>query len=180
MTDWVECYLVITGPDADIARLKERVARPYESFFVGGSGRQERHEEVGDFLLWNCARPAPDTLPDYWSGKAVGRDESTPYWYRWNVSNWGTKWEVGGDFADSLDSAEPGCLTYRFDTAYTPPLEAVRRLSRDYPSVEFILEAEEFPDGTSGIYAFRAGKMSLESNWMPEGWRVTDVGKGDV
>lgn len=176
MSGTVMCLLVITGSEADIAQVRERVARPYVAFRLGDKGEKEWRHVVGDFLLWNCARPAEDRLSDYWFGWATG----SPCWYRWNVANWGTLFEVGEESVRSLESAEPGSLIYRFFSAYAPPLEALRRLSRDYAGVEFFLEAEECPDGRTARYLFLAGKVSLEDDGMPVGWRLTDVGKGDV
>lgn len=47
-------------------------------------------------------------------------------WYDWCVSNWGTKWDVGGDGAEAQDI--PGGLMLTFDSAWSPPISAFERL----------------------------------------------------
>ena len=46
-------------------------------------------------------------------------------WYDWNVNNWGTKWDVGGEHgADDIE----GGLMLSFDSAWAPPIAAYERL----------------------------------------------------
>jgi len=45
-------------------------------------------------------------------------------WYDWCVSNWGTKWDVHEPFVS--DDVEEDSITFNFDTAWGPPLEAFR------------------------------------------------------
>lgn len=45
-------------------------------------------------------------------------------WYDWNISNWGTKWDV--DTAEVVDDNEEDSIVITFDTAWAPPLDAFR------------------------------------------------------
>ena len=48
-------------------------------------------------------------------------------WYDWQVANWGTKWDVGGD--DGLTQRlDPNTLQASFDSAWAPPVNAYERL----------------------------------------------------
>jgi hypothetical protein len=47
-------------------------------------------------------------------------------WYNWQVKNWGTKWDVGGDGYEAQDI--PGGLMLTFDSAWSPPTEAFQVL----------------------------------------------------
>ena len=47
-------------------------------------------------------------------------------WYDWCVSNWGTKWDVGGDGSEAQDI--PGGLMLSFDSAWSPPVNAYEKL----------------------------------------------------
>ena len=47
-------------------------------------------------------------------------------WYDWCVSNWGTKWDVGGDGYEAEDI--PGGLVLAFDSAWAPPVAAYEKL----------------------------------------------------
>ena len=44
-------------------------------------------------------------------------------WYDWNVTHWGTKWDVGADYAVEVDDANPNTIIVNFDTAWSPPIE---------------------------------------------------------
>jgi len=48
-------------------------------------------------------------------------------WYDWNVANWGTKWDVGGD--DGLtQKLDANTLEASFDSAWAPPTQAYEKL----------------------------------------------------
>lgn len=52
-------------------------------------------------------------------------------WYDFCVSEWGTKWDVGiGDYGSILtaDDARKGHAWVSFDSAYSPPIEAYKKL----------------------------------------------------
>ena len=46
--------------------------------------------------------------------------------YDWCVSNWGTKWDVGGD--NGYIRPNPNTLKISFDSAWAPPTEAYRAM----------------------------------------------------
>lgn len=45
-------------------------------------------------------------------------------WYNWCINNWGTKWDIGGAFVQ--DDTEEDSVTFGFDTAWAPPIQAFR------------------------------------------------------
>lgn len=48
-------------------------------------------------------------------------------WYDWNVANWGTKWDIGGD--DGLmQKLDANTLQASFDSAWAPPCQAYEKL----------------------------------------------------
>ncbi len=48
-------------------------------------------------------------------------------WYDWQVANWGTKWDVGGD--DGLmQMLSPNTLQASFESAWAPPVNAYEKL----------------------------------------------------
>ena len=47
-------------------------------------------------------------------------------WYNWNIANWGTKWDVGGEDSDAQDF--DGGVILTFDSAWAPPLLAYEQL----------------------------------------------------
>ena len=65
------------------------------------------NDKVG---LLNWMRPLPEDQQDNW--------------YDWCVNNWGTKWDVNGAFV--ADDTEEDSITFSFDTAWAPPVDAFR------------------------------------------------------
>ena len=61
-------------------------------------------------------------------------------WYDWCTRNWGTKWDVAD--ASLVDEGDD-CLEYHFLSAWSPPVEWLRKVSRDYPRLSFLLRYEE-------------------------------------
>lgn len=49
-------------------------------------------------------------------------------WYVWNVNNWGTKWDVGGEGAECND-VDDNNLQLNFDSAWSPPIAGFRGLT---------------------------------------------------
>lgn len=74
-------------------------------------------------------------------------------WYEWNCRNWGTKWEIAGrafiEFEipvlgavddTSLDTADYNLeITYRMESAWSPPYEALQKLAEQHPEVAISL-----------------------------------------
>ena len=69
--------------------------------------------------------------------------------YDWCVSNWGTKWDVGGD--NGYIRPNPKTLKISFDSAWAPPLEAYRMMEE----LGFTIEAMYYEPGMAfaGLYA---------------------------
>jgi hypothetical protein len=57
--------------------------------------------------------------------KEVANQEAYGYdsWYDWNLTHWGTKWDVGADYEYEIDPLDPLTITICFDTAWSPPIE---------------------------------------------------------
>ncbi|MCV0439873.1 MAG: hypothetical protein K5880_14835 [Hydrogenophaga sp.] len=58
-------------------------------------------------------------------------------WYDWSCANWGTKWNC---YDVSVDVDDEGLLVYRFDTAWSPPLPVLGKLSAMFPDLHFRVE----------------------------------------
>lgn len=44
-------------------------------------------------------------------------------WYKWNVNNWGTKWDFGKGELDDPITIEDGLVNISFETAWSPPTQ---------------------------------------------------------
>jgi len=49
-------------------------------------------------------------------------------WYDFCVSEWGTKWDIGGDDYNAPYQETPNDVTMSFDSAWAPPLSAMAKL----------------------------------------------------
>lgn len=104
--------------------------------------------------------------PEWWSDtmKIAQEDKG---WYNWNVVNWGTKWDVAvspdNQYPDTyMEGPTPNgenlVVYYNFNTAWSPPMPAMEKLSAQYPSLLFTLSYEE-ETGWGGECEFLRGEM---------------------
>jgi len=57
-------------------------------------------------------------------------EKGIPNWYDWNVSNWGTKWDVGLEGLEYTVLADGSAeISGWFDSAWAPPIEALNTFS---------------------------------------------------
>lgn len=85
--------------------------------------------------LLNFLKPMPKHQPDltkpnpFYAKGSLGSDTERIYgkdncWYHWSINNWGTKWDVDG----SASTLSDGLLAISFDSAWSPPTEAIKVL----------------------------------------------------
>ena len=75
-------------------------------------------------------------------------DKDVEDWYFQHNSNWGTKWEVD---VGNLELYE-NTITGGFDSAWAPPIEAVRTYEAENPDVKITLFYEEEGMDFAGLY----------------------------
>lgn len=56
--------------------------------------------------------------------------------YDWCISNWGTKWDVGDNDAENCELLDPNTVYFRFDSAWSPPIEVYRAMAAQGFEVE--------------------------------------------
>ena len=61
-------------------------------------------------------------------------------WYDWANDNWNTKWNAGDI---ELDDSDKGWAFYTFQTAWDAPIPVIQKMSKDFPTLEFSLTADE-------------------------------------
>jgi len=52
-------------------------------------------------------------------------------WWDWRVTNWGTKWDVGGDGYVADISPDGTTVTMSFDSAWSPPIGAYEKIEAE-------------------------------------------------
>lgn len=80
----------------------------------------------------------------------------TADWYDWCVANWGTKWG-----AYDVDYDGKACI--RFDSAWSPPIPAIRTISEMFPTATFELA---FAEGGSCFY----GSQTIQNGVVVDGF----------
>jgi hypothetical protein len=169
MPNWCFNYLDISG--GDVSAVKSQLNTPFEVEHDNWNSETQQMEKKmfkysnPVFAFWNIVKP---TDLEAYHGPQPQVDLSKPitfnsdHWYDFNVREWGTKWDV----AISDDSKWPdteltdegeGFLSYRFNTAWSPPAEAIAKLSSQYPNLTFILTYEE-ETGWGGVTVFVNGE----------------------
>lgn len=96
---------------------------------------------------------APSDRPNKHLIETYGADN----WYDWRYKNWGVKWDASeSQFFDDDD------IIAEFETPWGPPIEFFKRLSLEFPELDFRLQfADEFFGGYPlGEVLFRNGEMS--------------------
>lgn len=190
MPNWTFNTLTIEGDQLNIARVKKQLAQPFTRKYgdyksIDGELKLVETEATFTnpiFAFWNICKP--EDLHAYLHDEGTGipdnpDDENawfqSNHWYDWNVRNWGTKWDVANSDEDSypeteLMTDEETKLQYSFNTAWSPPIPAIDKLSKQYPSLKLTLDYEE-ETGWGGEVEFTNGEQVVVSEY---GWRCRE------
>lgn len=114
-----------------------------------------------------------------WSGRPITQKMADDFikrfgatdWYHWSVGHWGTKWDTNGVSRNKdNDIKKNKCLNYDFDTAWSPPTDAILKISEDYPKLTFSLEYCELGMCFSGTYVVKNGEVIEDDQRDGEVW----------
>jgi hypothetical protein len=78
---------------------------------------------------------------------------SSDGWYGWRLENWGTKWDVDA----SVIEEDENHIDYRFDSAWSPPIEWLGEVSKQFPDLYFKLVYREDGCGFMGYIEVENG-----------------------
>ncbi len=134
MPNWCMNDLIITAPTSVIKEIVESQLSLQKLFPCP----QE---------LLETTAPAPSDKADLYEAKYGHSD-----WYSWQVSNWGTKWDIGPvdmSFDSHTTNNENGThtLSVGFDSAWSPPVEAMKKLYERYKDQNIKIRLEYFEGG---------------------------------
>jgi hypothetical protein len=175
MPNWCFNYLDISG--GDVSTLKSQLNAPFEVMHDNWNKETGQMEKKlfkysnPVFAFWNIIKPTNleaynGPQPETDLSKAIAFDSD--HWYDWNVRNWGTKWDVAvhqdEEYPETeLTSESETSLGYRFNTAWSPPTEAIVALSKQYPNLEFTLSFEEETGWGGEVVVVNGEPMETES-----------------
>ena len=125
-----------------------------------------RDKAVGEDteLSLNNFHPMPRELectvsPSSPRNKALIDKYGADNWCDWCTRNWGTKWDVQA----VLEAEGEGYLEYSFQSAWSPPLEWLEKVTWDYPGLSFRLKYEEEGAGLIGVATAEEGNVRNRS-----------------
>lgn len=160
MPNWVYNNLTVSGDTLPLELFRQKIGKSYtatETVYPQGEASFQREVECAQlFSFWNIVKPAQDELEQYHNELAG----SMPFWYRWNIENWGTKWDASNVELEESD----GSLVYKFETAWSSPSGLLDSLSTQYPDLQFRLHYVE-EQGWGGDVTIKDGVISESRNW---------------
>ena len=145
MPNWCFNQLMVTGPTEDVGRLLA---------VVDDRGNPDRALRTA--LSLRRIDPMPAELEQQ-TEKPKG--EPVDDWYDWCIAHWGTKWDVVTDLIDDLDLGGTRTLTFVFDSAWSPPIQAIGTLAGRFPACELVLQFAESGCDFEGEYHWSRGDL---------------------
>lgn len=156
MPNWCENKLDVSGNKSDIQKFKE-------STLVKSEKGDELH------FTMNLLYPTPpelleQTAPNTWRGEETDTEGKLEFekkieelkqkyghtdWYDWRVDKWGTKWDACETYI--LDD-EDEFLSVEYNTAWSPNIEWLKTIAKQFPELKFTLWFEEPGNGFCGVY----------------------------
>lgn len=129
--NWTSNSLCVEGDDTKVQEFINKV-----------KSNNEELDEDCEYAILNNLFPTPADIGDAW--------------YEWNIDNWGTKW---ADKETYLSTRNNGHACFRFDSAWSPPLNGIGHISMQFPDLTFILTFTEESMGFAGCAGYTNGLM---------------------
>ena len=89
-------------------------------------------------------------------------DERPQSGYEWERINWGVKW---GASDAHMHHSEDKMVCYSFQTPWSPPMDFMEKIVKDYPELCFKLEYEEPGMAFAGKTEWQDGLCTFEDSW---------------
>jgi hypothetical protein len=158
MPNYCTNNLTVSGDEKEIKRFHEAI--------IQGDDRKSYNE----FSILDNLLPTPSDLSATPKGsfgeekqkqmEEMQKANKAKYgyadWYDWNCANYGSKWS---DFDGVFGTITPTELNMTFMSAWSPIGEGIRRVSKQFPTLDFVLSYEEGGMAFCGGYAFRNGEI---------------------
>jgi len=171
MPNWVYNNLSIEGSEEAIAKVKAQLNKPLEKKYRNQENTTTYSNPVFSFM--NIIAPPDDKLDEYFGTHGyeggVAKGDTEYNWYNFNNTKWGTKWDVAVSDEEKFPETEitnesATHISYRFNTAWSPPLPVIEELSVQHPELEITLEYEE-EQGWGGEIFWDSTGSSIVREW---------------
>jgi hypothetical protein len=110
----------------------------------------------------------PSSDPNWWAD-LTEKSKTDNSWYSFNNREWGTKWDVAvsddNEYPETymegpVVNGENKVVYYTFNTAWSPPIQAIEKLSAQYPTLLFTLSYREETDWGGEMEILRGSIIS--------------------
>jgi len=186
MPNWVYNGLTIEGNPDQVKSLMEQMNKPFK--MVHDSWNMETHQQEKKLVTYPNPVFAFHNIYSYldagiseedYLSQPAHKPEMTEWfkfegndWYNFNIREWGTKWDVAisdnDKYSDtSMEDAANGenhVVHYNFNTAWSRPMNALIKLSEQYPTLLFTLSYQE-ETGWGGELELLRGVVISESEY---------------
>lgn len=187
MPNWVYNSVEITGSKDDLLAFIEKAKQQHKTFWRSdkwitmpdGTRKEIPDEErviveelsgENDLSFWNFVRPTDEELPYYFEHLKDPTEKNEndlfagSHWYNWNLRNWGVKWDTGDtELTDNTSDPSPS-IRYRYDTAWSIPVEVMTAMVAQHPTLDFEFYSEE-EQGWGAKFSGSGGELSETSSW---------------
>jgi hypothetical protein len=103
-----------------------------------------------------------DEKPSVLSLKSLIPYEGGEWDYDWCVKNWGTKWDINAELCNPNWEVENSNIIIKFESAWAPPEEAIKRIAEQYPYLGFSLIYAEPGMGFTGSVQYNIDYDSMD------------------
>jgi hypothetical protein len=144
MPNWCDNNLTVTGDSVELKRFVAAVTNEDESIKI-----------MDNLLPFPAELEGKDIIGR--DGEVVGR-AFTDEGYNWCIRNWGTKW---GDCETEILVNENDNLFLTYQTAWSPALEGLQRISTMFPTLVFRTDWTEEGNQSIGAASFENGSTCV-------------------
>lgn len=177
MPNWVFSGVSIKGPEKQVEDIKKQLNQPF-TMIQDNYNQETKQWEKKEFSYSNpvfsfCNIHRPIDMDTYNLQEDPNADKNILFsgnnWYDWNNREWGTKWDVGVRDGERYSDTEireesSGVIYYAFQTAWSPAIPAIQKLSKFVPDcvVGFSYQEE---NGWGGEMTFLDGQIVQEMEY---------------
>ena len=169
MPNHVENELLIEGKKADLkkfkafAKTKESVLDtdkfiPYPKKFKEQDKKVKKLKKTWEKKREKSKETPEDKKNEWFKANPYPTDSFNSGGYEWCLNNWGTKWGIYRAEVNRVDFKYEE-LEYTFDTAWSPCLPVVLKMSKMFKNLKFNLRYFEGGNGFHGYFVCKAGKV---------------------
>ncbi len=140
MPNWCTNKLTVMGSYEDVRAFRDKAKgqSPWQR-----QREMEQEEEKPNLLSFHNFVPVPQDI------LAAGYNMAG---HLWEVANWGCKW---GAYQTRIIEEWDGLVVYAFDTAWSPPIEFMEKVAKQFSTLTMLLDYEEQSMGFKGIAKFK-------------------------